>query len=137
MVRRPELAALSGRLLGRRYELGALIGEGGMASIFRGTDRLLGRTVAVKILAPRFAQDHRFVTRFQREARTAAGLNHPNVVSVFDTGSDEGVNWIVMEHVDGKPSSRFSGRRGPARSSGRSRQPRPCARRWRRLMTGG
>jgi hypothetical protein len=72
-----------------------------MATIYLGTDRLLRRTVAVKVLAQRFAQDQLFVTRFQREAKSAAGLNHPNVVSVYDTGSDEGVHWIVMEHVQG------------------------------------
>ena len=96
-----DTALLPSRLLAGRYEVGAEIGRGGMATIHLGTDRLLRRTVAVKVLAPLFAQDQRFVARFQREAKAAAALNHQNVVSVYDTGSDEGVHWIVMEHVEG------------------------------------
>ncbi|MGH2674095.1 MAG: protein kinase domain-containing protein, partial [Actinomycetota bacterium] len=64
-------------------------------------DLVLGRVVAVKVLAPRFASDGRSVARFRREAKSAAALNHPNVVSVYDTGSDDSVHWIVMEHVEG------------------------------------
>jgi eukaryotic-like serine/threonine-protein kinase len=90
------------RVLSGRYELGSRLGKGGMASVFRGTDRLLGRTVAVKVLAPQFAEDRKFVERFRREAQAAAGLNHPNVVSVFDTGSADGVHYIVMEFVEGR-----------------------------------
>jgi eukaryotic-like serine/threonine-protein kinase len=89
------------RVLSGRYELGSRLGKGGMATVFRGTDRLLGRTVAVKVLAPQFADDRKFVERFRREAQAAAGLNHPNVVSVFDTGSVDGVHYIVMEFVEG------------------------------------
>ena len=92
---------LAGRVLAGRYEIGSQIGRGGMATIHLGTDRLLRRKVAVKILAPRFAHDHRSVARFGREAKAAARLNHANVVSVYDTGSDEGIHWIVMEHVEG------------------------------------
>jgi Protein kinase domain len=90
-----------GRVLNERYELGASLGRGGMASVYRGTDRVLGRTVAVKVLADRFAGDDKFVTRFRREAQAAAGLNHPNVVSVFDTGDDAEAHYIVMEFVEG------------------------------------
>jgi eukaryotic-like serine/threonine-protein kinase len=89
------------RILGGRYEVESRLGEGGMAMVFGGVDRLLGRKVAIKVLARHYARDRTAVERFRREAQAAAGLNHPNVVSVFDTGSDDGVHYIVMEHVDG------------------------------------
>jgi hypothetical protein len=89
-------------VLGNRYEIEELVGRGGMAEVFRATDRVLGRTVAVKLLSARYGGDRRFVTRFRREAQAAAGLNHPNVVSVFDTGSDDGRHYIVMEYVEGR-----------------------------------
>src|SRR5213596_372705 len=76
-----------------------------MAEVYVGTDRVLGRRIAVKILSDRFARDNSFVTRFRREAQSAAALNHPNVVSVFDTGSDDGTHFIVMEYVQGKTLS--------------------------------
>jgi serine/threonine protein kinase len=72
-----------------------------MATVYRGEDLLLGRVVAVKVLAPSFQADAGFVERFRREAQAAASLNHPNVVSVFDTGSDGDVHYIVMEYVEG------------------------------------
>jgi serine/threonine-protein kinase len=102
------------KVLGGRYELEETLGEGGMASVYRGTDRVLGRTVAVKVLASRYARDAAFVARFRREAQAAAKLNHPGVVSVYDTGSDDGTHYIVMEHVAG-PS-------GPWRSRKQSRE---------------
>ncbi|MGH2724010.1 MAG: protein kinase domain-containing protein [Actinomycetota bacterium] len=89
------------RVLGGRYAIEERVGRGGMAEVYRATDLVLGRTVAVKVLSDRFAGDRRFVTRFRREAQAAAGLNHPNVVSVFDTGSDDGQHYIVMEYVEG------------------------------------
>ena len=89
-------------VLAGRYELDTVLGHGGMAEVYVGTDRVLGRPVAVKILADRFARDGSFVARFRREARSAAALNHPNVVSVFDTGSDDGTHYIVMEYIKGK-----------------------------------
>lgn len=89
-------------ILDDRYELQERLGEGGMARVHRATDRTLDRTVAVKILAPRFARDPEFVERFRREARAAAALNHPNVVAVYDTGEDGGSHFIVMEHVEGR-----------------------------------
>ncbi len=90
------------RLLGGRYRLEGTIGAGGMAEVHRGTDTVLGRPVAIKVLAPQFARDAAFVERFRREARAAARLNHPNVVNVYDTGSDDGTHYIVMEYVDGR-----------------------------------
>jgi eukaryotic-like serine/threonine-protein kinase len=73
-----------------------------MAKVFLGTDTVLGRTVAVKVLAPQFVDDEGFVQRFRREAQAAASIGHPSIVSVFDTGSDDGVHFIVMEYVEGR-----------------------------------
>jgi eukaryotic-like serine/threonine-protein kinase len=103
------------RVLNGRYEVESRLGEGGMAKVFAGTDRLLGRKVAVKVLSSQYAQDKTFVERFRREAQAAAGLNHPNVVSVFDTGSDDGVHYIVMEHVEGRTLAHIIGEEGALR----------------------
>jgi len=89
-------------VLGSRYGVEEELGRGGMAKVYRGNDTVLSRPVAVKILAPQFADDPSFVDRFRREAQAAARLNHPNLVSVYDTGSDDGVHFIVMEYVEGK-----------------------------------
>jgi eukaryotic-like serine/threonine-protein kinase len=88
--------------LGGRYRIERELGRGGMAKVFLGTDTVLGRTVAVKILAPQYADDDSFVQRFRREAQAAASITHPNIVSVFDTGSDDGIHFIVMEYVEGR-----------------------------------
>lgn len=98
-----------GRTLGGRYQLQEVIGRGGMAEVYHGVDQRLGRDVAIKVLRQDLAQDPAFLSRFRREAQSAASLNHPNIVSVFDTGEDEvpsGINtvivpWIVMERVSG------------------------------------
>jgi beta-lactam-binding protein with PASTA domain len=95
------------RLVGNRYELGELIGYGGMAEVHRGRDVRLGREVAIKILRADLARDPSFLNRFRREAQSAAGLNHPAIVAVYDTGEDEGpggapVPFIVMEYVEGR-----------------------------------
>jgi serine/threonine-protein kinase len=99
------------RRLGERYELGEVIGRGGMAEVHEGQDLRLGRRVAVKILRPDLARDPSFQARFRREAQSAAALNHPNIVAVYDTGEDilgavggepgTVVPYIVMEYVDG------------------------------------
>ena len=78
-----------------------------MAKVFLGTDTVLGRTVAIKMLAPQFADDDGFVMRFRREAQAAASFSHPHIVSVFDTGSDDGVHYIVMEYVEGKTLAEY------------------------------
>jgi serine/threonine-protein kinase len=88
-------------LLGR-YELGPLLGAGGMAEVFEGHDRLLARRVAIKILLAQYAHDPAFLARFRREAQSAASLSHPNIVGVFDTGSEGDTWFIVMEYVDGR-----------------------------------
>jgi len=89
-------------LLGGRYEIGATLGVGGMAEVYRGRDARLGRDVAVKILRTELAADPTFIARFRREAQAAASLNHPHIVAVYDTGEDSGVPYIVMEHVEGQ-----------------------------------
>ena len=73
-----------------------------MADVFQAEDELLGRQVAVKILHPQFASDEAFVARFRREAQQAAGLSHPNIVSIYDWGEDEDTYFIVMELIDGR-----------------------------------
>ena len=92
------------QLLGGRYELGETLGIGGMAEVFRGRDVRLGRDVAVKMLRPDLARDPSFQARFRREAQSAASLNHPAIVAVYDTGEDNGVTtpYIVMEYVEGR-----------------------------------
>jgi beta-lactam-binding protein with PASTA domain/tRNA A-37 threonylcarbamoyl transferase component Bud32 len=90
------------KLLGGRYQLGETIGIGGMAEVFRGIDVRLGRDVAVKVLRADLARDPTFQGRFRREAQSAASLNAPCIVSVYDTGEDNGVPYIVMEYVDGR-----------------------------------
>ncbi len=94
------------RLLGDRYELGDVLGRGGMAEVRRGRDRRLGRTVAIKMLRTDLATDPTFQVRFRREAQSAAMLNHSSIVAVYDTGEDilDGarVPFIVMEYVEGK-----------------------------------
>lgn len=100
------------RVLNARYEIQSRLGDGGMATVFGGTDRVLGRRVAIKVLSPHYARDRKAVERFRREAQAAAGLNHPNVVSVFDTGSDDGVHYIVMEHVEGRTLADVIGEEG-------------------------
>jgi serine/threonine-protein kinase len=91
--------------LGGRYEIGELLGRGGMAEVHKGLDSRLGRTVAVKMLRPDLARDPTFQARFRREAHSSASLNHPAVVAVYDTGEDEfagnPVPYIVMEYVEG------------------------------------
>ena len=90
------------QLLGGRYSLGETIGIGGMAEVFRGTDVRLGRDVAIKVLRADLARDPSFQGRFRREAQSAASLNAPCIVSVYDTGEDHGVPYIVMEYVEGR-----------------------------------
>ncbi|HEV2998623.1 MAG TPA: protein kinase, partial [Solirubrobacteraceae bacterium] len=91
-----------GTLIDGRYEVLARIGSGGMADVYLTQDRLLSRQVAVKLLHRRFAEDEEFVERFRREASSAAGLSHPNVVGIFDRGEWDGTYYIVMEYLPGR-----------------------------------
>jgi beta-lactam-binding protein with PASTA domain len=84
-----------------------------MAEVYRARDELLGREVALKVLSERFSKDTSFVERFRREAQSAANLNHPNIVSLFDFGSDDGTYYIVMEFIDGRPLSDIIELEGP------------------------
>src|SRR5919107_3845859 len=93
-----------GRLISGRYRLIAPLGEGGMATIWRAIDEQLDREVAVKLLRPQFSADRVFAARFKQEARSAGGLSHPNIVGVYDYGTDgaDGEQYIVMELVHGR-----------------------------------
>src|SRR5438874_13349687 len=84
-----------------RYEIVQHLARGGMAEVFLARDLLLDRPVAVKVLFPEFAANRSFVERFRREARAAANLNHPNIVSTYDWGEEEGTYFIVMEYIEG------------------------------------
>jgi serine/threonine-protein kinase len=89
-------------LLNNRYEVGEMIGSGGMADVFRGVDTRLNREVAIKILRSDLARDPAFVSRFRKEALAAAGLSHPGIVAVYDSGEDSGNSYIVMELINGR-----------------------------------
>lgn len=102
-----------GTELGERYELGHQIGTGGMASVYLAYDTVLDREVAVKVLAERFAADQAFVERFRREASAAAGLNHPNIVAVYDRGEAEDTYYIVMEYLKGPDLKKVIRDQGP------------------------
>jgi eukaryotic-like serine/threonine-protein kinase len=90
-----------GELFDRRYRLERRIGAGGMADVYLAQDETLNRRVAIKILADRYTQDDGFVERFRREATAAAGLNHPNIVSIYDRGEAGGTYYIAMEYIEG------------------------------------
>ncbi len=92
---------MNGRLLDGRYRIRSRIARGGMASVYEATDIRLDRTVAVKVMHPGLGDDDEFAARFVREARAAARLSHPNVVSVFDQGDEDGTVYLAMECVSG------------------------------------
>ncbi|HEY5332629.1 MAG TPA: protein kinase, partial [Solirubrobacterales bacterium] len=103
-----EAGTLSGR-----YETAERLGSGGMSNVYKATDRILERTVAVKILAEHLSDDERFVARFRREALAVARLIHPNIVQVYDSGVDDGRHYIVMEYVAGRSGAQLLQRHGP------------------------
>jgi serine/threonine-protein kinase len=96
------IVAVVGEVIGGRYELEELVGTGGMSNVYRAHDRLLERMVAVKLLHDRYSDDDEYVERFRREARAAARLSHPNIVTVIDRGEQDGRQFIVFEHVAGE-----------------------------------
>ncbi len=102
-----------GSVLGGRYRLVELLGQGGMATIYRARDAQLDRDVAVKLLRPEFGRDPDFLARFRDEARAAASLNHPNIVSVFDFGEEASGPYLVMELVDGQDLASILRENGP------------------------
>ncbi len=99
--------------LSGRYEIHDRLGSGGMSNVYRATDLILERTVAVKVLAEHLSDDERFVARFRREALAVAKLIHPNIVQVYDTGIDDGRRYIVMEYVEGRSGAQILQRQGP------------------------
>src|SRR5215218_10425015 len=96
-----------------RYKVLTRLGSGGMADVYCAEDQQLGRKVALKLLHRRFAEDAEFVERFRREASSAAGLQHPNVVSVYDRGEYDGTYYIAMEFLDGITLKDLVKRDGP------------------------
>src|SRR5579884_2487079 len=100
-------------VLGGRYRLQYPLGEGGMASVYAAVDERLGRSVAIKILSDSLCSDESFVRRFQHEAEAAARLSHPNIVSVYDVGADQGRRFIVMELIADRNLKDLIRDRGP------------------------
>ncbi len=91
----------NGYLINNRYEVVEKIGTGGMSDVYRAKDHVLGRYVAIKVLKQEFAQDSNFIVKFRTEAQSAAGLEHPNIVNIYDVGCEQGNHYIVMEYVEG------------------------------------
>ena len=102
----------TGILLANRYEILEKIGAGGMSDVFLAKDHSLGRDVAVKILKQEFAEDRTFVQKFRAEAQAAAGLEHPNIVSIYDVGNEGGLYYIVMEYVEGITLKTYINKKG-------------------------
>ena len=96
-----------------RYRIMRKLGTGGMANVYLAEDQELGRRVAIKILDDRHASDEQFIERFRREAKNAAGLSHPNIVSIYDRGEAEGTYYIAMEYLEGRTLKELLVTRGP------------------------
>ena len=103
---------MSSGAIADRYILAERLGSGGMSTVYKATDEVLERTVAVKVLAEHLSDDEKFVARFRREALAVAKLVHPNIVQVYDTGVDGGRHFIVMEYVEGRSGAQLLQRRG-------------------------
>jgi eukaryotic-like serine/threonine-protein kinase len=110
----PVSDTLIDTLFDGRYRIIRRLGAGGMANVYLAEDQELGRNVAIKILNERHAGDEQFVERFRREAKNAASLSHPNIVSIYDRGEAEGTYYIAMEHLDGRNLKELIVARGPA-----------------------
>ena len=91
-----------GKTIAQRYEIIEQIGAGGMSVVYRAIDKKLHRNVTFKVLRDEFVTDEKFVNRFDIEARAIASLNHANIVNVYDVGSEDSINYIVMEYIHGK-----------------------------------
>jgi beta-lactam-binding protein with PASTA domain/predicted Ser/Thr protein kinase len=103
----------AGAIIDGRYRVTGRLGSGGMADVYAAEDLQLGRRVALKLLYRRFAEDAEFVERFRREASSAAGLQHPNVVSIYDRGETDGTSYIAMELIDGRTLKQVVAQDGP------------------------
>jgi len=103
---------IKGQKIDGRYQIIRTIGEGGMANVYLAYDTILEREVAVKVLRGDLSNDEKFVKRFQREAKAASSLNHPNIVEMYDVGEDDGNYFIVMEYVNGKTLKSLIKKRG-------------------------
>lgn len=102
-----------GASLGGRYEILDAVGQGGMSTVYKAKDTVLGRFVAVKVLHGQYSRDHEFLTRFKREAQSAASLIHPNIVTVYDTGEEDGTHYIILEYIEGQQVKELIRERGP------------------------
>ena len=92
---------MDAKILGGRYELLERIGMGGMALVYKATDKMLGRNVAIKILREEFKENEEFIRRFKVESQAAASLSHQNIVQIYDVGEEDGLHYIVMELLEG------------------------------------
>ena len=124
------MASVSGTVLSGRYKLGSKLGSGGMSTVYLAQDEVLDRPVAVKLLHREISEEADQLERFRREARAAARLSHPNLVSVIDAGEDEGRPYIVFEYVEGDTLKKLITEQGGPRGrrGGRLRdrdRPRP------------
>lgn len=103
---------MNGKILGNRYEIIEKIGGGGMAIVYKAKDKLLNRYVAIKVLRHEFTNDQDFIEKFRQESLSAASLTHPNIVSIYDTGVDENIYYIVMEYVKGMTLKKYINKKG-------------------------
>ncbi len=104
---------MNGTVLGKRYELLEVVGDGGMATVYKARCRMLDRIVAVKILKPEYSRDQSFVEKFRTEATAAARLSHPNIVNIYDVGQEDDIYYIVMEYVEGRTLKDIISEEGP------------------------
>lgn len=104
---------LEGHLLSERYKIKSTIGGGGMANVYLADDTILDREVAIKVLRLEYANDEEFIARFDREAKAATSLSHPNVVNIFDVGEEDHILYMVMEYVDGLTLKEYIQQYGP------------------------
>ena len=93
---------MESKILGGRYELSERVGMGGMAIVYKATDTVLGRNVAIKILREEFKENEEFIRRFKVESQAAASLSHQNIVQIYDVGEEDGLHYIVMELLEGE-----------------------------------
>src|SRR3954468_12410908 len=101
------------QVLDGRYKLVRKLGTGGIGKVYLAEDQDLGRRVAIKVLDDRHSQDEQFVERFRREAKNAAGLSHPNIVSIYDRGQSDDTYYIAMEYLEGRTLKELLVTRGP------------------------